>query len=134
VTKAALRRYLTTIQGALYKATPPFGIYGSRLDALKELRKQLHVLNDNVDGTGPYLAVLCLASHALASRPCWKQAAGPLAVRTCSGTSAAMPIPLPGCSGAAARSRQQQGQGARVREGKRERRWLHAKRGPAKAR
>jgi hypothetical protein len=34
--------YLTTIQGALYKATPPFGIFGSRLDALQELRKQVY--------------------------------------------------------------------------------------------
>lgn len=48
--------YLTTIQGVLYKATPPFGIYGSRLDALKELRKQLLILNDVADADGPYLA------------------------------------------------------------------------------
>ena len=33
--------YLTTIQGAMYKATPPFGIFGSRLDALQELREQV---------------------------------------------------------------------------------------------
>jgi glutathione S-transferase len=48
--------YVTTIQGALYKATPPFGIYGSRLEALDELRRQLLVLNDAADATGPYLA------------------------------------------------------------------------------
>ena len=50
-------RYLTTIQGALYKATPPFGVYTARVDALRELRKQLHVLNDAADPAGPYLAV-----------------------------------------------------------------------------
>jgi glutathione S-transferase len=48
--------YITSIQGALYKATPPFGIFGSRLDALKELRKQLHILNDAADPKGPFLA------------------------------------------------------------------------------
>jgi len=48
--------YVTTIQGALYKATPPFGIFGSRLEALAELRKQLIVLNNAADETGPYLA------------------------------------------------------------------------------
>ena len=48
--------YVTTIQGALYKATPPFGTFGSRLEALAELRKQLLVLNDAADVTGPYLA------------------------------------------------------------------------------
>jgi len=48
--------YVTTIQGALYKATPPFGIFGSRLEALAELRKQLIVLNNAADATGPYLA------------------------------------------------------------------------------
>jgi hypothetical protein len=56
LSRITLIRYLTTIQGALYKATPPFGIFGSRLDALKELRKQLLVLNDAACADGPYLA------------------------------------------------------------------------------
>lgn len=51
------RRYLTTIQGALYKAQPPFGIYGSRLEALQELQTQLHILNSAADADGPYIAV-----------------------------------------------------------------------------
>lgn len=38
--------YLTTIQGCMYKATPPFGIYGTRQDALNEYVKQLGVIDD----------------------------------------------------------------------------------------
>ena len=41
--------YLTTIQGCLYKATPPFGIYGTRKDALDEFRKQMKVIDDLID-------------------------------------------------------------------------------------
>lgn len=54
--------YLTTIQGCLYKATPPFGTFGCRSDALREFRRQMQVIDDvivaNADGsssTGPYL-------------------------------------------------------------------------------
>ena len=41
--------YLTTIQGCLYKATPPFGIYGTRKDAIDEFRKQMKVIDDLID-------------------------------------------------------------------------------------
>ena len=41
--------YLTTIQGCLYKATPPFGIYGTRKDAIDEFRKQMNVIDDLID-------------------------------------------------------------------------------------
>lgn len=41
--------YITTIQGALYKAAPPFGIYGTRSDALNELQKQLKIIDDLID-------------------------------------------------------------------------------------
>lgn len=49
--------YITTIQGALYKATPPFGIYGTRSDAFNELKKQLKVIDDLIenDKDGIYL-------------------------------------------------------------------------------
>ena len=41
--------YITTIQGALYKAAAPFGIYGTRSDALNELQKQLKIIDDLID-------------------------------------------------------------------------------------
>jgi len=41
--------YLTTIQGCMYKASPPFGMYGTRQDALAEFQKQLGVINDLID-------------------------------------------------------------------------------------
>ena len=47
--------YLTTIQGCLYKAAPPFGIYGTRQDALAEYSKQLHIIADLFDNADPYL-------------------------------------------------------------------------------
>lgn len=49
--------YLTTIQGCLYKATPPFGIYGTRKTAIEEFRKQMGVIDDWIDDTrgGTYL-------------------------------------------------------------------------------
>jgi len=46
--------YLTTIQGCLYKATPPFGTFGTRKAAIEEFRKQLGILDDLVQG-GNYL-------------------------------------------------------------------------------
>jgi glutathione S-transferase len=39
----------------LYKPGPPFGIYGTRKDALKEYSKQLYVIADLMDDSGPYL-------------------------------------------------------------------------------
>ena len=47
--------YLTTIQGCLYKPTPPFGVYGTRQDALLEFQSQLQVLEDLVTDDGLYL-------------------------------------------------------------------------------
>jgi len=56
--------YLTTIQGCLYKATPPFGTFGCRSDALREFRRQMQVIDDVVaaaqaadagSSSGPYL-------------------------------------------------------------------------------
>jgi len=47
--------YLTTIQGCLYKATPPFGMHGTRKDAIAEFRRQLQVIDDLLDGKGQYL-------------------------------------------------------------------------------
>ncbi len=41
--------YITTIQGAMYKASPPFGMYGTRLDALNELQRQLKIIDDLID-------------------------------------------------------------------------------------
>ena len=41
--------YLTTIQGCMYKATPPFGIYQTRSDALKEYINQLNIIDDLLD-------------------------------------------------------------------------------------
>jgi glutathione S-transferase len=40
--------YLTTIQGCLYKAAPPFGVFGSRKDAIAEFCRQLHILDELV--------------------------------------------------------------------------------------
>ena len=47
--------YLTTIQTCLYRAGPPFGIFGTRKDALKEYSKQLYVIADLMDDQGPYM-------------------------------------------------------------------------------
>ncbi|CAB9529819.1 14 kDa zinc-binding protein [Seminavis robusta] len=47
--------YLTTIQGCLYKPTPPFGVYQTRQDALLEFQSQLQVLEDLVVDDGQYL-------------------------------------------------------------------------------
>lgn len=41
--------YITTIQGCLYKAVPPFGIFGTRSDAIEELQKQLKIIDDLID-------------------------------------------------------------------------------------
>ena len=47
--------YLTTIQTCLYRAVPPFGIFGTRKDALKEYSKQLYIISNMMDDEGPYL-------------------------------------------------------------------------------
>jgi hypothetical protein len=48
--------YITTIQGCLYKEAPPFGAYHSRYKALEEIKRQLLIVDSNVDAAGPYLA------------------------------------------------------------------------------
>jgi len=48
--------YITTIQGCMYKPVPPFASFGTRTAALKELRKQLDVLETLTSDSGPYLA------------------------------------------------------------------------------
>jgi glutathione S-transferase len=47
--------YLTTIQGCMYKADPPFGVYSTRKDALTEFDKQLKVIEDLVEGGTAYI-------------------------------------------------------------------------------
>lgn len=47
--------YLTTIQGCLYKAAPPFGIYGTRSKAITEFQKQLGIIDELVEEEGLYL-------------------------------------------------------------------------------
>ena len=52
--------YIGPIQGCMYKAMPPFGMFGNRQEALADLLKQLAILEDMVSpresDTGPYLA------------------------------------------------------------------------------
>uniref|UniRef100_A0A7S4KN51 HIT domain-containing protein n=2 Tax=Guillardia theta TaxID=55529 RepID=A0A7S4KN51_GUITH len=47
--------YITTIQGCMYKAEPPFGRFSSRAAALAELREQIGYLQEHIDEEGPYL-------------------------------------------------------------------------------
>lgn len=47
--------YLTSIQACFYKPSPPFGSFMTRKDALKEYSKQLYILADMMDPSGPYL-------------------------------------------------------------------------------
>ena len=47
--------YLTTIQGCLYKPSPPFGVFGTRQDALVEFQHQLEVLEELAVDEGLYL-------------------------------------------------------------------------------
>lgn len=44
--------YITTIQGCMYKAAPPFGVFDNREDALKELKRQMAVMEDLADAEG----------------------------------------------------------------------------------
>ena len=59
--------YIGPIQGCLYKPAPPFGAFGSRSAAIKELISQLAVAEDLCDADGPYLtgAEFSLADAAL---------------------------------------------------------------------
>lgn len=47
--------YLGPIQGCLYKASPPFGMFGTRSKALEEFQRQLRVINDLVSEGSTYL-------------------------------------------------------------------------------
>jgi diadenosine tetraphosphate (Ap4A) HIT family hydrolase/glutathione S-transferase len=52
--------YMAPIQGCMYKADPPFGVYGSRYDAMQEYKRQWSiveslVLNEGGGGGGDYL-------------------------------------------------------------------------------
>jgi glutathione S-transferase len=47
--------YLTTIQGCLYKDRPPFGIYGTRKEALAEFRHQLQIIDEMLNDGDDYL-------------------------------------------------------------------------------
>mmetsp|Transcript_21149 Transcript_21149/g.38437 ORF Transcript_21149/g.38437 Transcript_21149/m.38437 type:complete len:443 (+) Transcript_21149:82-1410(+) len=47
--------YVAAIQACMYKATPPFGIYQSRWEALAELKKQLGVIENLAVADGPFL-------------------------------------------------------------------------------
>lgn len=56
----------------MYKAAPPFGIYDNREDALKELKRQMAVLEEMADAEGGYVCVcvywgkcvcLCVCTH-----------------------------------------------------------------------
>jgi glutathione S-transferase len=55
--------YLATIQTCLYRAGPPFGSFHTRKEALAEYSKQLHVIANFIDESGPYL---CGSSVTLA--------------------------------------------------------------------
>ena len=48
--------YITTIQGCLYKPAPPFGVHSSRHAALQDLKRQLRILDAQVDDAGPFIA------------------------------------------------------------------------------
>jgi diadenosine tetraphosphate (Ap4A) HIT family hydrolase/glutathione S-transferase len=64
--------YLTTIQGCLYKPKPPFGMYHTRSDAVREFMRQLQIINNlmvqqpppSSSSSGPYY--LCGPNVSLA--------------------------------------------------------------------
>jgi diadenosine tetraphosphate (Ap4A) HIT family hydrolase/glutathione S-transferase len=47
--------YMAPIQGCMYKADPPFGVYGTRSDAMEEYKRQWSIVESLVrnDGGGP---------------------------------------------------------------------------------
>lgn len=47
--------YLTTIQGCLYKPSPPFGTFGTRQEALLEFERQLAIIDKLIIDDGLYL-------------------------------------------------------------------------------
>eukprot|EP00588_Corethron_pennatum_P010985 CAMPEP_0194268438 /NCGR_PEP_ID=MMETSP0169-20130528/2767_1 /TAXON_ID=218684 /ORGANISM="Corethron pennatum, Strain L29A3" /LENGTH=359 /DNA_ID=CAMNT_0039009673 /DNA_START=131 /DNA_END=1210 /DNA_ORIENTATION=- len=49
--------YLGPLQGALYKAVPPFSMFGTREAAQREFSKQMQIIDDLIenDRNGPYL-------------------------------------------------------------------------------
>ena len=58
--------YLTTIQGFMYKATGPFGRFGTRKDAMSEYIRQLQVIEDLIDYQDKDGIYLCGADISLA--------------------------------------------------------------------
>lgn len=48
--------YLTTIQGCMYKPAPPYGIYGTKQDAIAEFQKQLGIIDDLISDEGMYVS------------------------------------------------------------------------------
>ena len=63
--------YITTIQGCMYKAAPPFGVFDNREDALKELKRQMAVMEDLADAEGGWVRACVRAwddmSHRIVS-------------------------------------------------------------------
>lgn len=58
--------YLTTIQGCMYKATGPFGAFGTRKDAIAEYTKQLQVIENLLDSSTDGGIYLCGSEVSLA--------------------------------------------------------------------
>jgi len=58
--------YLTSIQGCMYKATPPFGTFGDRWEAIEEFRRQLQILEGYVIGDADDAPYLCGSDITLA--------------------------------------------------------------------
>lgn len=47
--------YIVAIQPCMYKASPPFGTFGSRWEALAEIRRQLQIIGGLASEEGPFL-------------------------------------------------------------------------------
>ena len=58
--------YLTTIQGCMYRASGPFGMFGTRKDAIAEYTKQLNVIETMIDGNDDEGIYLCGSEVSLA--------------------------------------------------------------------
>jgi diadenosine tetraphosphate (Ap4A) HIT family hydrolase/glutathione S-transferase len=58
--------YLTTIQGCLYKAKPPFGPFYTRQDAIQEFVRQLHILANLMAPSATNDLYLCGSEVSLA--------------------------------------------------------------------
>lgn len=58
--------YLSTIQGCLYKTSPPFGRFQDRHDALEEFRRQMNIIDDIIQKQGELNMYLCGSEVSLA--------------------------------------------------------------------